>query len=209
MDTQSPKPQPSERTPSVQDVLRVWRSDRCVSASTAQQYLQWIGRFRRYCRALGLEEGAELSRDGVKRFQRWYMRSRKINPAHLGVASSSLRSLRRVHEVMGLPVPPWRSIECLRPPAMVVLRDYAAHLKQVRGNPEITIRKKLDHVGKLFKYLRRSGKSWRAHTRTRTVLHRDAARRSYQIAPDRRRSMHGRSDSSTKQGALAHLGNPR
>lgn len=161
MDTQSPKPQPSERTPSVQDILRVWRSDRCVRASTAQQYLQWIGRFRRYCRALGLEEGAELSRDGVKRFQAWYMRSRKINPAHLGVASSSLRSLRRVHEVMGLPVPPWRSIECLRPPAMAVLRDYAAHLKQVRGNPEITIRKKLDHVGKLFKYLRRSGKSWR------------------------------------------------
>ncbi|MFJ1260729.1 site-specific integrase [Cupriavidus sp. CuC1] len=161
MDTQSPKPQPSERTPSVQDILRVWRSDRCVRASTARQYLQWIGWFRRYCRALNLDEGAELSRDGVKRFWAWYARSRKINAAHLGLASSSMRSLRRVHEVMGLPVPPWQSIECHRPPAMGVLRDYAAHLGQHRGNPEVTIRKKLDHVGKLFEHLRRSGKSWR------------------------------------------------
>ena len=97
MDTQSPKPQPSERTPSVQDILRVWRSDRCVSASTAQQYLQWIGRFRRYCRALGLEEGAELSRDGVKRFQAWYMRSREFvsavaaaRPRGHGLASTAV-----------------------------------------------------------------------------------------------------------------------
>ncbi|WP_198139641.1 site-specific integrase [Ralstonia sp. A12] len=128
---------------------------------SAQQYLQWIGRFRRYCRALGLEEGAELSRDGVKRFRTWYTCSRKINPAHLGLASSSLRSLRRVHEVMGLSVSPWQSIERRRPPATAVLRDYAGHLRQHRGNPEVTIRKKLDHVGKLFEHLRRSRKSWR------------------------------------------------
>ncbi|WP_224082553.1 site-specific integrase [Cupriavidus laharis] len=72
-----------------------------------------------------------------------------------------MRSLRRVHEVMGLPVPPWQSLECHRPPAMGVLRDYTAYLGQVRGNPEVTIRKKLDHVGKLFEHLRSSGKTWR------------------------------------------------
>ena len=99
-----------ERTPSTQAILRAWREDRCVSASSAQQYLQWIDRFRRYCRALGLEESAELTRAGVKRFQAWYTRSRKINSDHLGLASSSLRSLRRVHEVMGIPVPPWQPI---------------------------------------------------------------------------------------------------
>jgi integrase/recombinase XerD len=161
MDTSSRKIQQSERTPSVQDILRVWRGDRCVRASSAQQYLQWIGRFRRYCRGLGLDEGAELTRDGVRRFQAWYTRSRKINTARLGVASSSMRSLRRVHEVMGMPVPPWQPIERRQPPAMAVLRDYAAHLGQHRGNPEVTIRKKLDHVGKLLEHLRRSGKSLR------------------------------------------------
>lgn len=161
MVTQSSTPQPSERTPSVQDILRVWRSDRCVRASTAQQYLRWIGQFRRYCRALGLNEGAELTRNGVRRFQAWYARSRKINTAHLGLMSSPMRSLRRVHEVMGMPVPPWQPIEPRRPPATAVLRDYAVHLGQHIGNPEVTIRKKLDHVGKLFEHLRRSGKSWR------------------------------------------------
>ena len=72
-----------------------------------------------------------------------------------------MRSLRRVYEVMGMPVPPWRPIEHRPPPAAAVLRDYAAQLGQQRGNPEVTIHKKLDHVGKLLEHLGRSGKSWR------------------------------------------------
>ena len=42
-----------------------------------------------------------------------------------------------------------------------MLRDYAAHLGQHRGNPESTIYKRLDHVGKLLEHLARRGKSWR------------------------------------------------
>lgn len=161
MATPSSKIRHVERVPSAQDILRVWRGDRCVSQSSAQQYLQWIGRFRRYCRAVGLDEAAELTRDGVKRFQAWYARSRQINSANLALASSSMRSLRRVHEVMGMPVMPWQPIERRPSPTSKVLRDYAAHLGQQRGNPEGTIHKKLDHVGKLFEHLGRSGKSWR------------------------------------------------
>lgn len=161
MATPSCKTQRPERTPSAQDIRRVWQGDRRVSASTAQQYLQWIGRFQRYCRDLGLDEVAELTRDGAKRFQTWYARLRKITTAHLGLASSSVRSLRRVYEVMGTPVPLWRAVEQQPPPATVILRDFAAHLGQHRGNPEVTIRKKLDHAGKLIEHLGRCGKSWR------------------------------------------------
>jgi len=161
MVTSACKTRQPEGTPSANDMLRVWHGDRCVSASTAQQYLQWIGRFQRYCRVLGLDEAAELTRDGVKRFQAWYASSRKIDTAHLGLASSSVRSLRRVYEVMGMPVPMWRAIERPRLPATTVLRDYAAHLGQHRGNPAVTIHKKLDHVGKLLEHLGHSGKSWR------------------------------------------------
>ena len=161
MVTPSCKAQQPARAPSAQDILHVWRDDRCVSASTAQQYMQWIGRFRRYCLERGLDEAAELTRDGVKRFQAWYARSRKITTTNLGLASSSMRSLRRVHEVMGMPVPPWRPIERRPPPATAVLRDYAAKLGQQRGNLEVTIRKKLGHAGKLLEHLGRSGKSWR------------------------------------------------
>lgn len=161
MATSSSRTQQSESTPSVRDILHVWRGDRCVSQSSARQYLQWIGRFRRYCHALGLDEAAELTRGGVKRFQAWYGRSRQITATSLALASSSMRSLRRVYEVMGKPVPPWRPIERRAPPATAVLRDYAAQLGQQRGNPEVTIHKKLDHVGKLLAHLERSGKTWR------------------------------------------------
>lgn len=150
-----------ERTPSSQDILRVWRSDRCVSASSAQQYLYWIGRFRRYCLELGLDEAVELTHDGAKRFQVWYARSRKIDIAHLDLASSAMRSLRRVHEVMGLPLLAWKPTEHRPPPAVAVLRDYVVHLGQHRGNPESTIRTKVDHVGMLLDHLGRCGKSWR------------------------------------------------
>ena len=59
-----------------------------------------------------------------------------------------------------MPVPPWRPVERRLPPATAVLREYAAHLRQHRGNPEGTICQKLDHVGKLLKHLAASGKSW-------------------------------------------------
>lgn len=161
MVTRSPRTLQPERTPTTQDILHVWRADRCVRASSAQQYLQWISRFRRYCYALGLDEAGELTREGVKRFQTWYSHSRGIPTSHLGLASSSMRSLHRVYEVVGIPVPPWKLIERRPQPVTAVLRDYAAHLRQHRGNPEVTIRKKLDQVGKLLDHLNRSGKSLR------------------------------------------------
>ena len=161
MVTQSTKTLPPEYAPSAQDILRVRHGDHCLGASSAQQYLNWIARFRRYCHKQGLVEAAELTRDGVKRFQSWCARSSKISAANLGLASSSVRSLRRVYEVMGLPVPPWRPVEQRAQPPTTLLREYATHLGQHRGNPDVTIRKKLGHVGKLFEHLAASGKTWR------------------------------------------------
>ena len=147
--------------PTAQVIMCVWRADRSISANSARQYLQWIGQFRRYCSERGLVEVNELTRDGAKRFKAWYARSHKIKVANLGLASSSMRALRRVYEVMGAAVPAWSPIKRGPSPAMALLRDYAAHLGQHRGNPEGTIHKKLDHVGKLLEHLARRGKSWR------------------------------------------------
>ena len=58
--------------------MRVWRADRSISANSAQQYLQWIGRFRRYCRERGLVEVDELTRDGTDR------KSTRLNSSHSG-----------------------------------------------------------------------------------------------------------------------------
>jgi len=161
MATQRMPPQSEPRPPRADAILQVWRGDRIIGPSTAHQYLQWIGRFRRYCHARNLDEAAELTYDGVKRFQAWCAYSRKTGIINLGLASSSMRSLRRVYEVLEMPVPPWKALERPPPPATAVVRDYAAHLGQHRGNPAITIRKKLAHVGKLHEYLGRSSKTWR------------------------------------------------
>lgn len=161
MVTRSDNSQRIERPPAVRTILRVWHADRSISDTVARLYLQWIARFRRYCDELELDEANELTREGTKRFQAWYAGSHKISTVPIGLASSSMHALRRVHEVMGTPMPPWRTPASRRSPASAVLRDYAVHLTRHRGNPEATVHKKLDHVGKLFEHLAASGKSWR------------------------------------------------
>src|SRR5258708_2675411 len=117
MATPSDKTPRSQRPPTAQVILRTWRGDRIIGASSAQLYLEWIARFRRYCSELGLVEVDELTYRGAKRFRSWYARTRKINAAHLGPASSSMRALRRVYEVLGVPLPAWRPLERCPPPA--------------------------------------------------------------------------------------------
>lgn len=141
--------------------MQVWRADRSISDTVAQLYLQWIARFRSYCADLGLVEAIELTHEGTKRFQAWYVSSHKACSAPSGLASSSMHALRRVHEVVGTPMPPWRTPASRRSLSSAVLRDYAAHLTQHRGNPEVTVHKKLDHIGKLLEHLAASSKSWR------------------------------------------------
>jgi len=161
MATKSSTAQPPAGTPTTQDILRAWRADRRIKASSAQCYLQWIGWLRRYCCELGLDEAKQLTRDGAERFHAWYARTHKVSAGPIGGVSSSMRSLRRVYEVMGLPVLPWQRAVPRQQPASPLLRDYATHLGQHRGNPEITVLKKLDHVGKLLAHLAGAGKSWR------------------------------------------------
>jgi integrase/recombinase XerD len=156
----SAKP-PPKRAPTARDIQRVWRTDGNVSASTARQYLYWIWRFRRYCNALGLDEANELTRDGLGRFLFWYAHSRTLSANYLACTRSALYSLHRVYEAIGEPVPPWKSVQRRPAPATAILRDYASHLGQHLGNPEVTIYKKLDHVCKLLEHLHSSGKTWR------------------------------------------------
>ena len=161
MVTESKTRQSVERTLTTRDIRQVWRGDRCISAGSATIYLQWIGRFRHYCCEVGLDEADQLTREGAEQFHAWYVRRRKIKAGATGGISASLRSLRRVREVMGLPVRPWQPAKKQQTPSTALLRDYAIHLGQHRGNPEITIQKKLDHAGKLLAHLSGAGKSWR------------------------------------------------
>lgn len=147
--------------PRASTILRTWHADRSISDCSAGRYLSEIGSFRRYCVLLGLREIDELTDEGARRFRVWRSQSRASKSGNLGNTSSSLRALRRVYEVMGTQLPPWKPIKRGAPPVSTVLRDYATHLLKHRGNPEVTVHKKLAHVGKLIAHLAASGKSWR------------------------------------------------
>ena len=147
--------------PTTADMLRVWRTDRCVQESSAGLYLQWIRRFRTYCGQRQLDERTELSLVGAKRFIAWYARQRSLARCRLTRARSALHALSRVYWVMGLNPPPWQAPRRTRPPGTVLLRAYAEHLARQRGSPEGTVQKRLDHVGQVLEHLRRRGKTWR------------------------------------------------
>ena len=157
-------PTPATAIPTTADMLRVWRADRCVQDSSAGAYLQWVKRFRAYCERCGFEERAELTLDGTRRFIATYARRRQLDPGYLCRARSAVYALSRVYHVMGMDLPAWQAPPRVRPPATALLRAYADHLVRQRGNPEVTVRKKLDHVGKLLDHLVRNGKTWRSMT---------------------------------------------
>jgi integrase len=125
-------------------------------------YLQWIRRFRAYCAERELDERVELTVGGARRFVVVYARRRHLDPARLGGARTALYALSRVYQVMGLNPPIWRAAPRAQPVSSTLLRAYADHLRQHRGNPGATVHKKLDHIGKLLKDLAAAGKTWRS-----------------------------------------------
>ena len=163
--------------PTIRDMLRVWRADRCVQDSSAGVYLQWISASAPIARGVDLDERAELTRDGAHRFIAMYARRRHLDSRRLGGARTALYALSRVYQVMGLSPPAWQATRRAQPPASALLRAYAEHLARHRGNPEVTVHKKLDHVGKL---LEASGRS------RQDLAHDDAA--GHRRVPDRLRA---------------------
>jgi integrase/recombinase XerD len=157
---------PATAAPTTEDILLVWRADRCVQDSSAGVYLQWIRRFRAYCAQRNLDERAELTLAGARRFVAWYARHRRLKPQRLGGACTALYALSRVCHVMGLSLPSWQNLPRARTPATALLRAYADYLVRCRGNPEVTVRGKLHHIEKLSEHLTRRGKTWRTMTLT-------------------------------------------
>lgn len=145
--------------PDWEDMLRVWRADRCVQDSSAGLYLQWIRRFRAYCARQGLAERTELTLSGARRFIKRYAQLRRLDPRRLGGARTALYALSRVYQVMGLDLPLWQPRAPAQPPGTKLLREYADHLRRRRGNPEVTVHKKLAHIEKLSGHLAGSGKT--------------------------------------------------
>jgi integrase len=157
-------PAPEGRIPTTDDMRRVWRGDRCVQDSSAATYLNWIRRFRAYCQLHELDERSELTLEGARYFIAWYARRRHLDPRCLNGARTAVYALSRVYAVMGQEPPTWHARRRARPPATMLLQAFADHLLRLRGNPEVTVRKQLDHAGKLLEHLAQHGKTWETMT---------------------------------------------
>lgn len=152
----------TELTPTTEDIYRVWRADRRLSPGAALVYMSRIKLFRAYCAEHGLVEREELTLERVNHFIGWYARRRNLDPRSLGLFRSALQSLNRVYHRMGLAPPDWRPPRPAKLPATPLLAEYADYLLRHRGNPQVTVHKKLHHIGKFQDHLKHAGEGWQS-----------------------------------------------
>lgn len=164
MRRQPPPPMPATAIPTVEDMFRVWRSDRCIQDASAAQYVRWIKWFRFYLSELGLEERAQLTHEGARRFAEWYGQYRDVDHHQMARAPTVLCALHRVYQVMGLQPPQWPIPMPPAPPGSALLQEYADHLTRHRGSPPPTVRDRLTKVGRFLEYLAHRGKTWSTMT---------------------------------------------
>jgi integrase/recombinase XerD len=148
--------------PTTHDILEVWRADGRVHDPASVVYLQHIRLFRAYCAQYALKERDELTQEGARRFTACYCTGRHLKPSYVAGIQVALSALHRVYHVLGLRPPIWKAPRSMPPPATALLQAYAEHLARRRGNPETTIEKKLNHVGKLQEHLAKDGVTWRS-----------------------------------------------
>jgi hypothetical protein len=94
---QQPFNQATPAPPTTEDINRIWRTDRCLQESSAKVYLQWIRRFRAYLVRHKLNECAELTLEGARRFFVWYARRRHLTGLRVSKAGAALHALSRVY----------------------------------------------------------------------------------------------------------------
>ena len=148
--------------PTEDDIRRVWHADRCVNDRSAVVYMQRIKLYRAWCNDQDLLERDELTLEAVSRFIACYAHRRHLDPRSLHIFQSALRSLARVYHLMGLNPPAWRALRPAKRPATPLLEEYSDHLLRHRGNPDVTVHKKLGHVAILQDHLTHAGRDWRS-----------------------------------------------
>jgi integrase len=146
----------SNRDYRLKEVMKVWRKNRCISNPAIAVYRQWIPRITDFCDEEGLNWKAELTLAGVTRFVKWYARSRDIDvECALDSARSALRAWSDGLQRLGESISPWRPTTEPLQPQRPLLREFAAYMREHRGNPESAIHQKITHTEEFLEFLRR------------------------------------------------------
>jgi site-specific recombinase XerD len=136
-------------------VERVWRENRCLTQGSIAVYRMWVRRFVERCRANKLDRNSQLTLAGVSSFASWYSRVRKLDPQEtFWRARSALGTWAAALAVLGESLPAWNEISEASSSLSPLLREYAQHLREHRGNPSGTIHKKVVHIAKFLAFLK-------------------------------------------------------
>ena len=128
-------------------VQGVWRDNRSPKQASIGQYLPWIRRFHHYCMTEALSPDEQLTQVGVNIFAEWYARQRQTNTKYACEgAQSALRAWAFGLSALGVELPPWQTRVDGNVQPEPQLQGFAEHMRQHRGNPEGTIKKKLAHI---------------------------------------------------------------
>lgn len=142
------------------DVICAWRASH-LGDGTIGVYLQWVRRFRGHWSSRAVDEISRLTRAEAVAFARSYVGPR----CRRGIRESSRRSAcNALHawwcalELLGVPVPPWRSALIPRRwPAL--LETYAEYRRLHRGISKGTLARDMDVTSSFLRSLRSRGQS--------------------------------------------------
>ena len=137
------------------DIEKIWRENRCLERSSIYVYQLSIGRFVNYCRQKCLSESTQLTLAGVTAFSRWYARTRQVNfQRTFDSAHSALSTWAAARTTLGEKLPPWTPAREPISELSPLLREFAEHMRDHRGNPPCTIHKKVKHIEAFIEFLR-------------------------------------------------------
>ncbi|MFJ1260879.1 tyrosine-type recombinase/integrase [Cupriavidus sp. CuC1] len=137
------------------EVVRVWCENRYLTPASARQYLQWVRRFYDYCGRKALDAELQLTHAGAMAFARWYARRRHTDAGSARHnAHCALRAWAFALRSMDHDLPVWESVSRRQEVQPPLLQEFAEYLRQHRGNPAMTVKKKIAHTTSFLAYLR-------------------------------------------------------
>ncbi len=146
-------------TGKLSQVQRIWSDNYCLKPNSIRVYLYWIYRFYRYCLEQVLAPDTQLTHGGTIVFSDWYARQRHIKPevAREG-ALTALRTWSLGLVAIGIELPPWQIDKDKHAISQFCLPEFEKYLRQYRGSPAVTIKKKLAHISRFLVFLKASHK---------------------------------------------------
>lgn len=137
------------------DVIEVWRKNRCISSRVVVIYCRWVRRFITYCDKNGMLLENELTHAGILRFVKRHTQSQEVNVGcALSAARSALHAWRDALEIGGKSLPPWQPKRNPLSHLSPLLREFADDMRQHRGSAEGTIRLRMLAADRFVTFLR-------------------------------------------------------